>query len=525
MPVRLHNALAALVLWGGLSVLPAQAEPAIHAVVVGINAYGPPYRPLFGAVADARDIGDAFIGIGVRPVLLVDGQATRDAVLGALDRMLETARSGDTVVFTYAGHGALSDAPSDRTEGSGKDQLILLSGFSDTEAGRRQHILDDEIGRWLDRAIAKGARPLLVFDSCYSGTMFRSVDPRAGLASVRTPDFAIPDLGDLGRPSSRRQQQVPAGAFSYAAVQDNERVEEKAFSGGRRGAFSIAFAEALRGKADADHDGWLTHGELSDHLKRRTAEMMDSRQHPKLEPQSGSRSERLLRITAQRVVLASAAVAAEPPVRLRILGLEGGDAAIAVRSIAGVALARSPQEPADLVWDAAKREAVSGLGDVAATDLAPDRLGGLVEKWRALNRLQALRPGGGLTMRSLPDDRARKEGEEFGFAVEAVNGQALTILNLAGDGTVNFLYPRFADDPRRLPGDFRIDRFTRATAPFGADHVIALTTAAPPTALHALLKSYDGQPLPLAAADAVLKALAADAKGRLGIQAIVTRSK
>lgn len=534
MPVRANSAssaFAVLSLLCGLAAAPARAEPTIHAVVVGIDSYLLPTKPLRGAVADAGDIAGALRGVGAKPLVMIDGQATRDAILAGLNGMLDRASPGDLVVFTYAGHGDLSsEQPRDQAEATGKDQVILLGGFTRQAPGNRERILDDEIGQWLDRAVAKGLRPVVVFDSCHSGTMYRSFDPRAGLASVRSAEFAIegPDMLAAAAPPRRRKQAVTSGAFSYAAAQDNERVEEKLFASGYRGAFSVAFAEALRGKADGDGDGWLSHGELSDYLDARTAQMTDARQHPKLEPFLQSRGEKLFRVKASSSPASSSPSsslkpAAAAPARLRLLGGDSAAAELA-RGLTGVVVVEDPRAPADLVWDAAKREVVSGLGDVVAYGLAPQRLGGLVEKWRALERLKSAAARPVLATRATPSDRVHKEGQPFGFVVDGVNGQALTIFNLAGDGTVQFLYPNRASDPRMVSGDYSLDGAV-VTEPFGADHVVALATSETQTALHAWLKKYDGQPLPLAAAEAVLTALAADPKGRLGVQAIVTQPK
>lgn len=524
MPAPVRNASMVLAVLCCLSALPARAEPMVHAMVVGIDSYIPPIKSLFGAVADAKDIASAFSGVGVQPLVLLEGKATRAAIIAGLNNMLDRARPGDTVAFTYAGHGDLTRAPSgDATEATGKDQFILLGGASLQAPGNRELILDDEIGAWLDRAVAKGVRPVVVFDSCHSGTMYRSFDPRAGLVSVRSSEFPIGPLDALAAEvgTVRRKQQVIGGAFSYAAAQDSERVEEKAYSNGYRGAFSIAFAEALRGQADADRDGWITHGELRAHLLGRTRALMDGRQTPNMEPAFQNLDAKLFRTGAPVVNTAP------PPslVRLRVNGLSPAAVGDLARKLDGVKLVTDPNEPADLVWDGLRREAVTANGDIAAIQLPENRIGGLIQKWRALNMLNTAARGPALVMRALPDDRARKEGEEFGFAVEAMNGQALTIFNLAGDGTVNFLYPTTNGDVLKISGGYRNERFSMVTPPFGADHLIAVATTEIPAGLQDMLKKYDGQSFPVVIAEAALQALAGDPKARLGMQAIISQPK
>lgn len=523
MPALARNALSALALLASSFAFSAHAEPAVHAVVVGVNKYLPPIKSLYGAVADAEDIAAAFNQLGVKPLLLREGEATRAAVLAGLNGMLDRARPGDVVVFTYAGHGDLSKTFSaDQTEATGKDQFILLAGAALTAPGDRERILDDEIGAWLDRATAKGLRPVVVFDSCHSGTMYRSFDMRAGLVSVRSAEFPIGPIDALAAEAGtvRRSQQLPAGAFSYAAAQDSERVEEITYSNRYRGAFSIAFAEALRGQADANRDGWVTHGEMRAHLLGRTRALMDGKQTPNMEPAFQNLDAKLFRVGG-----AAVAASAPTPVRLRINGLTPAAAADLARKLDGVTLTINPNEPIDLVWDAQKSVAVTANGDIAALEMPENRVGELVQKWRALHMLKTAARRPALVMRALPDDRARKKGEEFGFAVEAMNGQALTVFNLASDGTINFLYPKNAGDLPKVSGDYRNERFTEITSPFGADHLIAVATSEVPAALQGLLKKYDGQSFPILAAEAALQALAGDPKARIGIQAMVSQPK
>ncbi|SMH31852.1 caspase family protein [Azospirillum agricola] len=491
----------------------ALAAPATRALVVGINAYTE-LKPLKGAVADANDIADALGKLDVPTTRLLDGQATRKAILGTLDRMVAEAKSGDTIVFTYAGHGGVEKGRDPSIEAL--DQTILLGGFTARKPGNGERIIDDEIYERELVASKKGVRLVFVFDSCHSGTMYRSIDPRAGEESLRSQIFDIVGGDALGPIRTHAPGPPPDGVFHYAAGQDSERVPEIVTPAlGYRGAFSIAFAEALRGGADRDRDGWITHGELQEYLLPRTRALADGRQNPNFAP-DGFRGTRLFQTSR----------GAEQPdqpatVRLRVIGMAADAAAELAGRLRGVTLVGQPDQPADLVWDAGKREAVSAGGDVVATGIGPDRLDGLAEKWQALVRLKAHKTS--LVMRALPDDRARKAGETVGLAVEGVNGGSLTILNLAGDGTVNFLYPRYPGEEKAVAGEYRNLDFSKAIPPFGADHIIALSSTALPKALHERLKSLDDRRLAGAAVDAVLGVLASDPKARIGVQIVVAK--
>src|SRR5262249_13841076 len=105
-------------------------------------------------------------------------------------------------------------------------------------------------------------------------------------------------------------------------------------------------------------------------------------------------------------------------------------------------------------------------------------------------------------------------------AVEVGNlaGRALILFNIAGDGTVQMLYPLDAD-PRivrdsvhRLPVQVR--------APFGADVVVAVTSAQPMPMLEQALRLLDQRRGALQALNAVERYRPAD--GRIGSASIFT---
>jgi WD40 repeat protein len=93
----------------------AADRPTLHVIAVGIDAYPQKALRLTCAVADARGLAEAFSGHcagkdnlfgGVRDTTLLDGRATRAAVLDALKRARQAVKPGDLLVFSFAGHGA-----------------------------------------------------------------------------------------------------------------------------------------------------------------------------------------------------------------------------------------------------------------------------------------------------------------------------------------------------------------------------------------------------------------------------------
>ena len=79
-------------------------------------------------VNDVRDVFDALEGVGARNVrLLLNRDATREAIFANWHELTELAGERDTLIFHYAGHGGRHDAILKGHEA--KDNVFLLSGF------------------------------------------------------------------------------------------------------------------------------------------------------------------------------------------------------------------------------------------------------------------------------------------------------------------------------------------------------------------------------------------------------------
>jgi hypothetical protein len=78
-------------------------------------------------------------------------------------------------------------------------------------------------------------------------------------------------------------------------------------------------------------------------------------------------------------------------------------------------------------------------------------------------------------MRILPDDKVHRRDSHLDVYVSAVAQRSLLIFNIAGDGTVQILYP-IGSDPRVIAGpDYKFE--VRPGEPFGADQVVAISSA------------------------------------------------
>jgi Caspase domain len=231
--------------------MPQEPSSVRRALIIGVNAYT--RRPLDGCVADAKAIEQllrdrfAFDAANIR--LLLDGAATRDAVLSELDEIVDLTQPGDVAFLFYAGHGSISENDAD-AESSGFDSTLMVS---DTP---RQDILDDEIQERLAALGAKTPHTVMIFDACHSGTIARSAD--AEPKGRWYPAIKRSELSEAARAgaSSRSASATPGEKFTIiSACRDDEIAKEAAISGDdatSHGALTFALVTELQRAASGD---------------------------------------------------------------------------------------------------------------------------------------------------------------------------------------------------------------------------------------------------------------------------------
>src|SRR5690606_212071 len=122
--------------------------------------------PLNGAVNDARDIATTLQQAGVEDLtLLTDDAATRKSIMAQWQALLDRSGPDDTLVLTYAGHGAQETEWVKGSEEDGLDEVFLLAGFSVEAPGNGERLRDDDLAAML--AAAGGRRVLFLADSCH----------------------------------------------------------------------------------------------------------------------------------------------------------------------------------------------------------------------------------------------------------------------------------------------------------------------------------------------------------------------
>lgn len=173
-----------------------------YALLVGINAYSSPVKPLQGCLNDvdhfAHWLRENVPGERLALEMLKDNDATHDNVVRQFRDHLGQARAGDVVVFQYCGHGAqYGSAPEFRDlDSEGLDEGLVLVD-SRVKPGVYD-LADKELSVLIGEVAERDVHVTFILDACHSGSATRSADAFAGMRSRLVPREAT-----LGEPVRR----------------------------------------------------------------------------------------------------------------------------------------------------------------------------------------------------------------------------------------------------------------------------------------------------------------------------------
>jgi hypothetical protein len=243
--LRLGRLLLALLASLLFAMPDAQAdEGARRALLIGVNKYQ--QLPWLGGsrndVALIRSILVDRYGFDEQHITtLLDEDATRSAILEALESLVATAGPEDTVFVHYSGHGSqVRDLDGD--EADGLDETICPT---DARTEGIPDITDDELGRILGRLDVSSA--VIVLDSCHSGTALRaaSVDVRARSVPMDTRVELYDDEKLVSRGVVPAPGAEPYVLFSAAAPHQQELDGPFGPEGKRLGLLTAALSRAF----------------------------------------------------------------------------------------------------------------------------------------------------------------------------------------------------------------------------------------------------------------------------------------
>ncbi len=496
----------------------------IRALVIGIDAYQ--FVPqLRGAVADARDIESTLRGLGVTDVTaLYDAAADRATVMRTLDQLVERSRSGDLVVLSIAGHGVQEPEHIKGSQPDGLDNVFVLAGFNPkTEPGTQQRIIGTEFNHVIKQFEAKGTHVLFVADACYGGGLAREIDPRGGEMSYRqAPRYTltVDKLQPISTPRDAFLSDVDFERTAFlAAVDRNTKAPEVRIPGvpGFRGALSYAVARAFEGAADGNRDGKISQTELFTYVRQVAYQLSDQRQQVVTAGPISGGSDPVFERTRGVVVLdkvqddvpapspqpptkspgpptvrppappPAPAVASLGTVRVAVLGNQRDLLANLEPREARFEIVGTKDNP-DLIWDPASLDVLAG-SDVVARRVDRADLASVIDRTAAVNGFKRLAAKGPQPVRILPDDKVHRRDTRINVQVYGVAGRALLMFNIAGDGTVQALYPARSDKRIIDTADYKFQ--VQVREPFGADQVVAISSAQPLGELEEALKKIN----------------------------------
>jgi Caspase domain len=534
----------------------------LRAVVIGIDDYQH-VSPLKGAVADARDIGAALRALGITDLkVLLNADADRVTVLREFGSLVARTEPDDSIVISLAGHGAQEPERIKGSEPDGMDTVFLLSGFDPTDPQRAsEKILQSEFMHFTKQFEDKGARVIFVADSCSGGALAREVDARAQGMSYRSVSYTpIADM--LQSVATRADAFLSPKDFqrsTFLAASDKQtNVPEIRIQGsGYRGALSYAVARALGGAAGFDNDGQLTAGELISYVQQVAYQLTDGRQqvaalhNGSIDPAkdvllrfsrgirvrpAGEAAETIETqgaIQIQDVTLVPVALEVPPtpaaPERVplpkikdpvRVASLDGQSSRLSGLTAHAAHVVVKPDANPDLVWDPSTRDVISG-GDVIAHDVNRDDLSTIIDRTAAVRWLKLRSAQAPQEMKVFPNDKLHRKGEQVEISIYGVAGRSLVVFNIAGDGTLQLLWPLGSDSPviEKEKSEHRIPHVA-IREPFGADEIVSVSAAQSQTDLGEAIRQLDRGRNPLKASELIERYDGADV--RVGLVGLFT---
>jgi hypothetical protein len=267
----------------------------VYALFAGINDYPDPW-PLSGCVRDVEGV-QAYLrervggeGCRLEAHVLMDQEATRQALIDGFRGHLGRAREGDVALFYFCGHGSRAPAPPEFWQAAPSRLMETLVCYDSRRGG--WDLADKELARLIAEVARNKPHVVVILDCCHSGsgtrgtlqvTATRRMPPTS---QPRPPESFLAPLDQLmaaGR--TRGVADTPSGwelpgagrHVLLAACRSHEEAREVVADGDLCGVFSHCLRSALQQAA-----GPLTyrdlHGQVAASVRHRVME-----QSPQLE--------------------------------------------------------------------------------------------------------------------------------------------------------------------------------------------------------------------------------------------------
>lgn len=240
--------------------------PKGHALLIGVANYQQ-VSPLPVAILnDARDVAATLTSPGycgyepTNVVTLLDGQATRAAVLSGLAELAARAGTDDTACVFFSGHGAV-------VGNLGAEDSVLVTVDTDLADIQRTSISSDEFAQALSQIKAK--RVLVFIDACHAG----------GAAISKTlTDGKVHEF--KSGYSSNTFAKLAAGRGRALIASCREDEVSAVFPGARNSVFTTALLAGLQGAADKSGSGFIKLFDLFNYVVDEVPKQIPDDQHP-----------------------------------------------------------------------------------------------------------------------------------------------------------------------------------------------------------------------------------------------------
>ena len=257
---------------------------------IGINDYPGTDSDLSGCVNDANDWREAMESRGFETTSLIDEEATKGNMHEAISKIVNDTGRDDITVITYSGHGTwVPDEDDDEVDG--RDEALCPHDITEGQILTDDELYDIFSGR------RRGARIIMISDSCHSGTVTRArtIMPGAEEDSWKfqkirflAPEIYIKDDKKLMNRALRVQKVKANGKIRAASVllsgcKDDEYSYDAWFNGKPNGAFTYVALNTLKSLPDdATYRDWY----------RKIREILPHVNYPQTPQLSGSYTQR-----------------------------------------------------------------------------------------------------------------------------------------------------------------------------------------------------------------------------------------
>ncbi|MEA9773862.1 caspase family protein [Xanthomonas campestris] len=240
--------------------------PQGYALLIGVANYQQISNLPYAILNDARDLAATLTSpdyCGYEPanvVTLLDGQATRAAVLNSLAELAARASTDDTACIFFSGHGAVVGNP-------GAEDSVLVTVDTDLADIEGTSVSSNDFAQALSQIKAK--RVLVFIDACHAG----------GAAISKTlTDGKGHEFKSGYSPNTFAKLATGSGRALMASCRSDE--VSAVFSGARNSVFTTALLAGLQGAADKSNSGFVKLFDLFNYVAEEVTKQIPDDQHP-----------------------------------------------------------------------------------------------------------------------------------------------------------------------------------------------------------------------------------------------------